>query len=96
MYKSKFEKLKPNKAQKLRLRKAGIIHSFDDVLRINQDRFISQTTHTICAKCGGDTSLTNRELLPFKTELVVDKLVRIYFPCPKCDECYDIGLSVLS
>jgi len=35
-------------------------------------------------------------LLPLKTELVADKLVRIYFPCPKCDETYDIGLSVMS
>lgn len=69
---------------------------FDDVVRINQGRFISHTTHFICAKCGGDTPLTNRELLPLKTELVADKLVRIYFPCPKCDETYDIGLSVLS
>jgi len=74
----------------------AVMPSFDDVVRINQGRFISQTTHFICAKCGGDTPLTNRELLPLKTELVADKLVRIYFPCPKCDETYDIGLSVLS
>ena len=75
---------------------SAVMPSFDDVVRINQGRFISQTTHFICAKCGGDTPLTNRELLPLKTELVADKLVRIYFPCPKCDETYDIGLSVLS
>ena len=74
----------------------AVMPSFDDVVRINHGRFISQTTHFICAKCGGDTPLTNRELLPLKTELVADKLVRIYFPCPKCDETYDIGLSVLS
>ena len=74
----------------------AVMPSFDDVVRINQGRFISQTTHFICAKCGGNTPLTNRELLPLKTELVADKLVRIYFPCPKCDETYDIGLSVLS
>jgi predicted RNA-binding Zn-ribbon protein involved in translation (DUF1610 family) len=74
----------------------AVMPSFDDVVRINQGRFISQTTHFICAKCGGDTPLSNRELLPLKTELVADKLVRIYFPCPKCDETYDIGLSVLS
>jgi len=74
----------------------AVMPSFDDVVRINQGRFISQTTHFICAKCGGDTPLSNRELLPLKTELVADKLVRIYFPCPKCDETYDIGLSILS
>jgi predicted RNA-binding Zn-ribbon protein involved in translation (DUF1610 family) len=74
----------------------AVMPSFDDIVRINQGRFISQTTHFICAKCGGDTPLSNRELLPLKTELVADKLVRIYFPCPKCDETYDIGLSVLS
>ena len=85
-----------NEPQKPQLNIGAVMPSFDDVVRINQGRFISQTTHFICAKCGGDTPLSNRELLPLKTELVVDKLVRIYFPCPKCDETYDIGLSVLS
>jgi len=88
------EKLNNSETQALNM--PVIMFSFDDVVRINQGRFISQTTHFICAKCGGDTPLTNRELLPLKTELVADKLVRIYFPCPKCEETYDIGLSVLS
>lgn len=85
-----------NKNETGNLQQGAVMPSFDDVVRINQGRFISQTTHFICAKCGGDTPLTNRELLPLKTELVADKLVRIYFPCPKCDETYDIGLSVLA
>lgn len=72
------------------------IPNFDDVIEINRRRFVSQTTHFICAKCGGNTPLSNRELLPLQTTLVADKLVRIYFPCPKCDETYDIGLSILS
>ena len=85
-----------NKQQSPAFLQGAVMPSFDDVVRINQGRFISQTTHFICAKCGGDTPLSNRELLPLKTELVADKLVKIYFPCPKCDETYDIGLSVLS
>ena len=85
-----------NEAESPQLNIGAVMPSFDDAIRINQGRFISQTTHFICAKCGGDTPLSNRELLPLKTELVADKLVRIYFPCPKCDETYDIGLSVMS
>lgn len=92
----KIEEQNSNEAESQQLNIGAVMPSFDDVVRINQGRFVSQTTHFICAKCGGDTPLSNRELLPIKTELVVDKLVRIYFPCPKCDETYDIGLSVLS
>jgi Zn finger protein HypA/HybF involved in hydrogenase expression len=68
----------------------------ESIIDQNRQRFISQTTHIICAKCGGDTPISNRELLPIKTEFVTDKIVRIFFPCPKCDETYDLGLSVLS
>lgn len=92
----KLENESQSEPLKQQLNIGAVMPSFDDVVKINQGRFISQTTHFICAKCGGDTPLTNRELLPLKTELVADKLVRIYFPCPKCDETYDIGLSVLS
>jgi len=74
---------------------AVYMNEFDKILERNRKRFVSHTTHLICAHCGGDIPLTNRELLPLKIELVLDNLAKIHFSCPKCDETYDIGLSVL-
>lgn len=64
----------------------------EDIIELNRKRFVSQTTHLICAKCGADNSISNRELLPLKYEVEADNLIRIHYNCPSCNEEYDLGL----
>lgn len=66
------------------------------LLALNEKRFVSQTTHFICAKCGGNTPISNRYRLPLKAEKETGNLIRLHFPCPKCNEEYDLGLVTLT
>jgi hypothetical protein len=66
------------------------------ILELNLRRAVSQATGFICAKCGQRTSLDNRHRLPLRaTVFGTANLVRIDFPCPKCDETYDLGFCAI-
>lgn len=66
----------------------------DQILKMNDRRFISQTTKIICAMCGEDFKISNRHKLPFKFELLNNKIGKIWMPCPKCGEEYDLGICI--
>jgi len=64
----------------------------EEILKINEKRFVSHSTGIICAKCGGEFKINNRHRLPFTFEKLNDKIGKIYMPCPKCGEEYDLGI----
>lgn len=64
----------------------------EDIIKLNKKRFISQTTHLICAKCGSDNKVSNRDILPFNLIELTNNLIQINFTCEKCSETYDLGI----
>ena len=63
------------------------------VIAQNKQRGISQITHLICAKCGGDNTIFNRDVLPWGLDRFVDcDLLRLSWTCIHCKESYDLGL----
>lgn len=64
----------------------------DDILAINKRRFTSQTTGMTCAMCGTEFKINNREILPFEFEKLNENIGKIWIPCPRCDERYDLGI----
>ena len=67
-------------------------------IAFNEQRGVSQTTHLICAKCGGDNAVSNRYVLPWELNtIIVDesgkgRLFRLVWTCEYCKESYDLGL----
>ena len=41
----------------------------EQILEINERRFVSQRTGIVCASCGADFKISNRHLLPFEFEI---------------------------
>lgn len=55
----------------------------------NATRAVSQTTHLICAMCGEDVAVCNRDATDV---LVFDDV--LWFNCPECNEQYDLPCAV--
>lgn len=66
--------------------------STDEILELNEKRFISNTTGMNCSKCGTDFKVSNRHILPFEFEILNGNIGKIWIPCPRCDEKYDLGI----
>ena len=64
----------------------------EQILEMNGKRFVSQTTRMVCASCGAEFEVNNRHLLPFEFEKLNDTIGKIWIPCPRCDEKYDLGI----
>lgn len=71
-----------------------VIMKSEDILKLNEKRFISQTTKIICAHCGADFKISNRHKLPFEVEKLNDDIGKIWMPCPSCNEKYDLGICI--
>lgn len=66
--------------------------STDEILDLNEKRFISNTTGMNCSKCGTDFKVSNRHVLPFEFEILNENIGKIWIQCPRCDEKYDLGI----
>lgn len=64
----------------------------DEILELNEKRFVSHTTTMICASCGTAFKISNRHIIPFEFEILNEQIGKIWMPCPKCDEQYDLGI----
>lgn len=64
----------------------------------NKQRSSGAITHVICAKCGGNNAISNREVLPWQLKTItIDetgraRLFRLVWTCTHCHEEYDLGL----
>ena len=66
--------------------------STDEILELNEKRFISNTTGMNCSKCGTNFKVSNRHILPFEFEILNGNIGKIWIPCPRCNEKYDLGI----
>ena len=66
--------------------------STDEILEFNNKRFVSNTTGMNCSKCGADYKVNNRRILPFEFETLNEHIGKIWIPCPRCEEKYDLGI----
>ena len=64
----------------------------EQILELNEKRFVSHTTNMVCALCGITFKVSNRHLLPFTFEKIDDTIGRIWISCSSCGEKYDLGV----
>lgn len=64
----------------------------DTIIAHNEKRSVTQTTHLKCAHCGGDNTICNDRVLPWRLEPLSQSLFRLYWVCKQCKEEYDLGL----
>lgn len=70
----------------------SFVRDTEEILESNEKRFVSHSTGMKCAKCGEEFKITNRHILPFEFEKLNDNIGRIWIPCPRCNESYDLGI----
>lgn len=66
----------------------------EEILKMNEKRFISHSTIIKCAKCGNEFKINNRYKLPFRFKKINDSIGEIIMPCASCHEEYDLGICI--
>ena len=64
----------------------------EQILELNEKRFVSHLTNMVCALSGAAFKVSNSYLLAFKFEKINDTIGRIWIPCSSCSAKYDLGV----